>query len=280
MVRQSSNCHGGGMVNLVVAHSLEARPLISLFKLKRQSVRPFQIYSDDKGTALIVSGMGKMAAAAAVAFLAASQEHDIHGTRAWLNIGIAGHQTEPVGSLLLAGKIIDGATGQSVYPALQLAQLPVVELVTVDSPELKYPENKAYEMEAYGFYTSAIRFVTAELIQVCKIISDNPASSVDNINAEIIAQWTFNHSDALRHLLANLKSLSTEYNLAYELPQEYERLRRSRPFSSTQEAQLRRLYRSYYALGLSDLEKHLNSTPGISSRQLLQQLQQLLAVAE
>jgi len=277
MFRQLNRPTDSGLVNLVVAHEMEARPLIKMLNLKLQSNIAFKVYGNEEGVCLIVSGMGKAASAAAVAYIGAIQEGEVNRSSAWLNIGIAGHQTAAVGALLLAGKITDSATGRSTYPVLPQLQLPVTELTTVDNPELNYPENQAYDMEAYGFYSTANRFATAELVQVVKIISDNPHSSVDNINRESIDQWTSVHRNAVQQLVVQLGILSTEYNRIYSLTAEYQHLRSCASFSVTQDVQLRKLYRRYYALGLVDLSEKIDTISGLSAVKILQELEFLIA---
>ena len=52
-----------GKLNIVVAHSLEAKPLIALFNLEKVTDHTaFPIYKNDKGISLVLSGMGKAAA--------------------------------------------------------------------------------------------------------------------------------------------------------------------------------------------------------------------------
>ena len=75
------------MINIVVALPAEARPLLDHFRLRdKQHNTAFPIYRNTD-MALIVSGPGKVAAAAATALLAGNR--DTPATSAWLNVGIA-----------------------------------------------------------------------------------------------------------------------------------------------------------------------------------------------
>jgi hypothetical protein len=140
---------------------------------------------------LVVSGPGKVAAAAAVSWL-----HLTTGSQdniPWINVGIAGHLRRKVGEALLAGRVINVGSGESWYPPLVFAPpAPVDTVFTVDRPETKFPEDAAYEMEAAGFVPTACRFASAELVHCLKVVSDGPEEmtvlSAEQITALITAQ--------------------------------------------------------------------------------------------
>ncbi len=84
------------MINLVVALPAEARPLIEFFRLKEKTtIGTFRMYRQED-MSLVISGPGKIAAAAATALLAGSNTTGKQA--AWLNIGIAGHATYAIGT--------------------------------------------------------------------------------------------------------------------------------------------------------------------------------------
>ncbi|MGH9462066.1 MAG: hypothetical protein ACRD1X_12660, partial [Vicinamibacteria bacterium] len=102
------------MIRLVVALPAEAKPLVSHFNLKpAREARGFKIYQNDD-IALIVSGVGKIAAAAATAYLQAWTGNRPNG--AWINVGMAGHRDLLLGKGVLAYRITDRATGETWYP--------------------------------------------------------------------------------------------------------------------------------------------------------------------
>ncbi|WP_455199714.1 5'-methylthioadenosine/S-adenosylhomocysteine nucleosidase family protein, partial [Kaarinaea lacus] len=104
------------MLNFVVALSEEARPIIQQFRLKRlHDVNAFPVYGSEK-VRLIVSGMGKLAAATATGYLAGI---DSAGkATAWINVGVAGSKNLPVGQAILAHQIIDAENQQKFYPTI------------------------------------------------------------------------------------------------------------------------------------------------------------------
>jgi nucleoside phosphorylase len=172
------------LIRLVVALPAEARPLIRRYELARAAGGEFPVWRAD-GVALVVSGVGRHKAAAATAFLAAAEGPGEGASEAaWLNVGIAGHRSLPLGEAVLAHKVVSAAGGRAWYPPL-LFQPPcaTATVITVDRPETSYPEEAAYDMEATGFCLAAARFASAELIQVVKVVSDNAAAPPDRLTA-------------------------------------------------------------------------------------------------
>ena len=138
------------MICLTVALPAESRPLIDFYRLKPRAAKgAFRIYRNES-IALVVSGVGRIAAAAATAYLHAVT--DEQRNCGWLNIGIAGHAEHTVGTGILASRITDSSTGTSwvaaPVPDLTISTGP---LVTVEAPETHYPETVMYDMEAAGF---------------------------------------------------------------------------------------------------------------------------------
>ena len=160
------------MIRLVIALPSEAKPLLSHYKLKAvEESRGFKIYQKDD-MALVVSGVGKSAAAAATAYLQAMTGNE--PDRAWINIGMGGHRELALGEGILAERVMDMASGQTWYPPPVLdVSSSRASVLTVDKVEEDFEAHWVFEMEAAGFCESAYRFATAELVQCFKIVSDN-----------------------------------------------------------------------------------------------------------
>lgn len=261
-------------LNIVVAHSLEAKPLIEMLRLKKlASSTIYPIYQNDEGVCLIVSGMGRTSAAGATAYLAAKQENISNVARAWLNIGIAGHRTVELGEGVLAEKISDRSSGLSYYPSMLFSGFTTSEIITVDVPELEYPENAAYEMEAIGFYSTATRIVTSELVQVFKIISDNPGNHVHNIDLASIADWINGQREQITEISRQLEEAAQNFNAVYSLPDEYFELERKCNFSATQQVQLKRMCQRYMALGLQAELHYIRENSKPVAKQIMNDLE-------
>ena len=237
-----------GEVNLVVAHSLEAKPLLAWFDLAESRPRgKFRCYGNDSGLALIVTGAGVEKAAAGVACL---HERQGPGRRAWLNIGIAGHGAAAVGEGLLINRIEHRQSGERHWPPVPDLKLPGSRLITVAEPENAYAENTAYDMEAAGFFAAACRLAPAELIHAFKIVSDNPQNPVSRLDRNQVPQLIARQESAIRLLVSHMAERSARFANWHSLPPEYEYLLAKHRFSATRKAKLKRTCQRYRALGL------------------------------
>ncbi len=199
------------MLRFVVALPAEARPLIERYRLRRDPRHlGFKLFRGAAGdVALIVSGPGKVAAAAATASLhaAAGGGRDA----AWLNVGIVGHGERPVGEVVLAHKVRDRATGESwVPPLLFAAPCPTDEVLTVDTVEQDFAEAVAYEMEASGFYSTACRFAGAEVVHCLKVVSDGPGEAAEALTAAKVQQLVAAALPAVEQVAAAICGLSSK----------------------------------------------------------------------
>lgn len=226
------------MIHFVTALECEARPLIERFDLKRiAEVEPYRIYRGERAT-LVVSGIGKMAAASAVGFWNA-----LNGApqfSAWLNVGVAGHRDMEVGSGALAHKITDRASGRSWYPPrVFAAPCATMAVITVDGVERDFDAPALYEMEASGFYSAATRFTSAELAQCFKVVSDNRAGGTEKITADSISEAIGKNLEAIEKIAAELQSLGQELGEVHRPPAEYEDCLNRWHFTATERQQLR-----------------------------------------
>lgn len=180
---------------LVVALPAEARPIIRRFGLQRlQAPHPFPIHAGGD-IALILSGVGKTRAARATALLARLNEHP---APLWINFGIAGHHSLPLGQAATARQITDveQARTWTVEP-VAFDDIPVVECRTVESPVSRYPDNAIYDMEAAGV---AAALPPGHALRILKIVSDNAASSTQRINARFVRELCEARLDALESI--------------------------------------------------------------------------------
>ncbi|MGD8310949.1 MAG: hypothetical protein PVJ66_00010 [Gammaproteobacteria bacterium] len=235
------------MIYIVVALPAEARPLTARYGLgNRLDGTAFPVYHNTD-MALTVSGPGKVAAAAATACL--GNHGPATETAAWLNIGIAGHASRPIGSAVIANRITDNATGTSWYPPQLLGQVsPGAGLRTVDVPEDDYPDDTLYDMEASGFYPAACRFSTAELVQCFKVVSDNRQTPGSRVTAGLCERLVSARLDSIDRLVRGLTDMARSYNAWHAPHPELERLSGSRHFTVSQYHQLRELVRRWTAL--------------------------------
>ncbi len=237
------------MIRFVVALPPEADALVRRYRME-PCEGAFRWFLSAEA-ALVISGAGKIAAAAATAYLHARTGEE--PLAVWLNFGTAGHRDRPPGDVLLAHTVTDAASGARLHPTrLDGPDLEAVEVKTVDRPEVEFASEAAYDMEAYGFAAAAIRFSSSELVQSIKIVSDNRetttaawgASSVRNLiepRLDLVARA----ADRFREIADDLAPLRREREESLALVEAY---RRRFHFTASEARRLRRILQRWAAL--------------------------------
>ncbi len=195
------------LIHFLVALACEAKPVVSFFGLKRRmDMAEYVVYQKNE-MSLIISGVGKTAMAAAVAYIYVM--FGSKGPSIWLNIGVAGHKSHSLGEIFVADKITDEDSGKRWYPPL-LYSIPCcsASVATVSRPKFEYSESCLYDMEASGFFETAIRFSTSEIVQCVKIVSDNPKSPAVEITPRRVSKLIDQNIDVITDLLNQLKPLA------------------------------------------------------------------------
>jgi nucleoside phosphorylase len=160
------------MLIWVAALHCEAKPVIDYYRLKKShDDSAFDLYRGDD-MLCIISGVGKIASAAACAWIAARYDHE--ASIAWINLGVAGSGQHAIGAAFSLNQVIDADSGQRHYPvSCTSSVLPGSACLTLSQPSEDYREDTLFDMEASGFMYSTLRFSSAELTQCIKIVSDN-----------------------------------------------------------------------------------------------------------
>ncbi len=185
----------------------EAKPLIKAWRLPGwpSADHPFAIYAGD-GRAVVVTGPGKVNMAGAIGYALASFNKP--QAPILINLGIAGHPSETIGTLCLGHKIIDQESGRCFYPQMPFGvNHSTYEVITHSQPHMDYQGYRLYDMEAAGFYELAVKFSSSELVQVVKIVSDNMQSSVANITESLVEEWMQRQVSAVEELVSRLIDL-------------------------------------------------------------------------
>jgi adenosylhomocysteine nucleosidase len=213
-------------VFIYAALACEAKPLIEYFGLKKDTgIQPFAVFSN-QDICLTVTGIGKNAMAAGVAYTQALLAPAAHP--ALINLGIAGHRDHAVGSLFVIDKIIDADSRKSYFPPLIFTPPCATSgIQTFSTPQLSYDRQYLCDMEAAAFYETAIRFTSSELVQCVKVISDNQASPAENIEPKQATALIAEHAATIANIiselcrLADLLAAPEESKLFAELTQRY-----------------------------------------------------------
>jgi len=201
-------------VFIFVALPCEAKPFIQAWSLKKNPQhKAFGIYVNQERV-IVVSGVGKLAMAAAVAYTLCLYSNAADPIL--VNLGIAGHRHYPLGNLYLADKIIDIETAKNYYPQLTFfSDIPTAAVTTLSKQSTDYDDISLFDMESAAFYEIATKFSTNELIHSVKIISDNAESSIENISEAVVINWVadkFNHINQLVNNLLTARELLPKPN--------------------------------------------------------------------
>ncbi|MCP4983956.1 MAG: hypothetical protein GY935_26070 [Gammaproteobacteria bacterium] len=228
------------MLIWVCALHCEAKPIIDFYQLeKSHGNSAFDLYRGDN-MACIISGIGKIASAAACAWMAAQQDHE--ASLAWINLGIAGCARHELGQAFLLNQIIDADTGQRYYPiATASSSLSGQACLTMSQPNENYQDDYLFDMEASGFMYAALRFSSAELTQSIKVISDNAAHKTGK-NRQQVSDLIQQNIKQIRDQASALVTLNNELvGLSY--PNEsWQRLATLTHFSQAQKNRVRVLW--------------------------------------
>ena len=230
---------------LVVALPSEARPLLQHWQLQRDpDSRAFAQYRNrDSSIWLVVSGVGKVNAAAACAHVYHSCGSE---SAVWLNVGIAGHRDMPLGTPFLAHTLVDAGSEKAFYPPILFKPPCDTDLLrSVDRPTRNLPMSGGVDMEASAFFTCASRYSSAELVHGLKVVSDNANSTIDNITDARVCHWIEEAIGPIAALRDSLVTLATKH--LDPLPQWPATIRDIR-LTVSQRNQVRDLLRRYSAL--------------------------------
>ena len=232
---------------IVAALDCEVRPLIDRFQLCLDSTAlGFRVYQGDD-ISVVASGVGLINVAAATAYLQA-----LHGNRrdcAWLNLGIGGHRDHAIGSVWLAHQVELANNDRRWYPPLAFdPPCPSAAVRTAAAPVTDYPELKIYDMEAAGFYPTACRFASAELVQVIKIISDNAATPAGGLDPHRVGRLIGDRLDVIEQTLEQTGRLARRLQTLAQRPRHYQTAIERWHCTATQRHQMEDLLRRWQLL--------------------------------
>ncbi len=197
---------------IITALPAEARPLIDRWGLHRDpDSHAFPVYHTHKRgekTSLVVSGTGKINAAAGCAHL---YKLCAPTTAIWLNAGIAGHAHRERGDAFIAHSIEDASSGEKWHPPILFKPGCASEhLISVDTAGVSYPTDAALDMEASAFYAIASRHARAGLVQSVKVVSDNSRHSAEQITARSVSQWMDDSIDLFQRIISELREIAAQ----------------------------------------------------------------------
>ncbi|MCD2449470.1 hypothetical protein GO003_003585 [Methylicorpusculum oleiharenae] len=242
---------------------------------KHTETSQFALYSNHDDIYLIVTGVGKIAMSAGVAF---SQGLLGSHNPTLINVGIAGHRDHSVNTPFIGHKIIDADTKKSFYPPLTYT-LPCGSetILTTSHPQLKYDHGQLSDMEASAFYESAGRFSSGELIQCFKVVSDNLSQPAGLLEASKITHLIEQNLLILETLLTELRLLQRV--LANKQDLKLSELTGIFRFSVTEKAYLKNLLQRWHVIN-SNQTLDINLENVKSGKELLKLLNKKLAILD
>ncbi len=236
------------MIVVVVATEVEGRPWVDTHRLRRRSAA--WPWFEGDGMALVVSGIGRERAAAAVGFAAARLEGEAVG---WLNFGIAGHPTLEQGEVRWVDRV-EGPVGKPFYPVSgRRLTLATAGLRTVDRPEREFPAPVLYDMEGSAFAATASRIAPLELVHLLKVVSDNrtttmPVTPKGRPDPAVLGSWLERACEAGGRVVEELLRSRIRRLLERRLSAEALDFAGDRRLTVTQRRQLHRLLERHLAL--------------------------------
>lgn len=250
------------MLIWVSALHCEAKPVIDYYRLKKShDDNAFDLYRGDD-MLCIISGVGKIASAAACAWIAA--RYDQEASIAWINLGVAGSGQHAIGAAFSLNKVIDADSGQRHYPVPGAGSfLPGSACLTLSQPSEDYREDTLFDMEASGFVYGALRFSSAELTQCIKIVSDNREHKIGK-NRQRVSDLVHQNIEAIDQQAGALIKLNNEIAGLAISPESWQQIIALAHFSQTQKNRLRVLWR-YLMNRENSAETVLQKLSGCSS---------------
>ena len=237
-------------MNFIVALHPEARPIIERYGLeKRLSSIPFSFFENEKHR-LIISGIGRINAAAATGYLLSQIDES---PQSIINLGIAGHGNLNIGTPFIANRVIYPEEKVVHYPTPILDQdIERSALQTCNTPEKAYPQPIGYDMEAHTICSVAYKAVSRELVQIIKIVSDNPSNNLDTFDPKTATDLISIHLPLIDEIIESMDGIIQSISLDPILLKLVTKIQSSHHFTFTQSHQLRKVIQQAHALGLKN----------------------------
>jgi len=231
-------------IRWVVALKEEAEIILDYFKLKVVSEKTiYPIYKNEEETHwLIISGIGRINAAASTTYLYSYSEASSHTS--WINIGIAGSDKGNYGDLYLVDKISTYRGKKSTYPlTMPKTLLPKMHLFTSDIPISDYSTYELIDMEGSAFFDIASRLTSKEFICLKKVISDGPQNEIKEITRSKIRNLIKKNLFTIIDVISYYERLSEEEFQIRQKPKLFYEIKSKWHFSVTQSHRLETLLR-------------------------------------
>jgi adenosylhomocysteine nucleosidase len=261
------------MLIWVIALHCEAKPVIDLYRLKKKPTHHgFDLYQN-QDMQCVISGIGKINAAAATAWVAAVNQDQ--PSLAWINLGTAGAAEHALGSIFWVSKISQEGSSKHLFPVPTFTSgFAASACVSLSEPSTDYQSSQIFDMEASAFFATATRFSSAEQIHCLKVISDNQQQQTGQ-DKTAISNLISPQMPAIGAFIDKLQTLNRQMCQLEIDPADWRGILGQSHFSQTQQARLKTalrflLNRSYDSQSLREEISGLST-----SREILKLLDQL-----
>lgn len=192
------------MLIWICALHCEAKPIIDHYRLEKQpGISGIDLYLRDN-TVCIVSGIGSSNMAMACGWAAAAYRNSAN---AWVNLGIGGHRSLPLGSLTMASRVSSILTSHAID--LETGEHPAFNrkpLISVNQEQTNYNGDVVYDMEGFTFAQSCRRLNPQSRYYCVKIISDN-RDSPPTRNKSAISDLVYASIDPILQFAGQLQAV-------------------------------------------------------------------------
>ena len=224
-------------------------------------------------TRLVLSGVGKELSAKATSCLS---ERFPQPNQAWLNFGLAGHGTLALGTAFLANRVLDDGDENAFYPTQLLDHdFRILSPADLLLSRLRLPRSRLVMIWKRPLFArehplSSIR----ELIQVVKIVSDNPNHPVGSFDRSSVGALIEGALPTILPLVDQLEELAHKIAPSPDLTELVDSGLAHHPFSETQRHQLRKLLTHAHTLGFPGEDALEAVTGAKSARQAISELRE------
>ncbi|MEQ3306678.1 spore photoproduct lyase [Fusobacterium varium] len=200
------------MIYIAVALTVEAKPLITYFKLKKDNeIKKYQVFKNEEIT-LIITGSGIMQGAIAVTYVLGNL--DIGEEDIFVNLGICGAVKDSfsIGDIILCNKIINNCSKKNFYPDMLFKHkfkegtLETFFQVVDEKMEKEKIKGEIVDMEGAGVCEAASLFFSQHQINIIKIVSDYLNTS--KITAEKVMELVENKINKIADWLVERKKIN------------------------------------------------------------------------
>lgn len=226
---------------IISAFKSEIEFLLKRYNLKRISlIKEFSIYSDAKSSIYVaISGMGNLNMSNIIGFLAG--KNIINKFSLIFNIGLAGSKNDKIGSIYRANKLSMLNQKNNFYPLnIVSSAIKNKNLITTDYI-IDYPEAELIDMEGYGFFAAASKFVLNEQITLLKIVSDNDMSQLNLVRQELAKNLTSLNENIVFSIIDEVKDFFANHFKEISDAKEYDILITEIKFSFSQKVILKKI---------------------------------------